>query len=284
VGKHRSAGPGTYRPPIEIDSRVAQAARVYDYLLGGSVNFNADREAAEQMAAVLPGGMETLRGNARANRRFLGRAVRYLVNDAGIRQFLDIGTGIPNEDNVHAVAQGAAPDARVVYVDNDPMVLSHAHLLLESTPEGSTAYLNGDFRDPDRILDLAEASLDFRLPVALMLVAILHLIPDEDDPWEIVRYLVDGLPRGSYVAISHLTTDFQPTVVARGAAVLTEATDSTFTPRSPDEVARFFAGLEMVEPGLAQIDQWHRGKIGPLVVDDPGGWVNNNYCGIGRKP
>jgi S-adenosyl methyltransferase len=266
-----------------IDSRVPQAARVYDYLLGGTVNFSADRKAAEAMAAVLPGGMESLRSNARANRRFLGRAVRYLAGEAGIRQFLDIGTGIPNEDNVHAVAQKVARDARVVYVDKDPMVLAHAHVLLKSTKQGSTAYLAGDLRQPETILEQAGETLDLRLPIALMLVAILHLIPDGDDPYGIVTYLIDALPRGSFVAISHLTTEFQPDVVVEGSAILSESTGTEFTPRSAADVARFFDGLEMVDPGLAQVDQWNEGKVGPPPVHEPGSWVNNIYCGIGRK-
>lgn len=279
-----SVGRGVRVPLSYIDSRVAQAARVYDYLLGGSVNFAADREAAEAMAAVLPGGMESLRSNARANRRFLGRAVRYLAGEVGIRQFLDIGTGIPNDDNVHAVAQDVAPDARVVYVDNDHMVLAHAHVLLQSSPEGSTAYLYGDIRDPEWILEQAADTLDFGQPIALMLVAILHLIPDEDDPYAIVDELVAGLPRGSYVAISHLTTEFQPSVIAKGAGMLTELTDASFTPRSAADVARFFDRLVLVEPGLAQVDQWNQGRVGPPPVNEPGGWVNHVYCGIGRKP
>ena len=162
-----------------LDTSVAHPARVYDYWLGGKDNFAADREAAERVLAVAPG----LRFRVRANRAFLGRATRYLTAEAGIRQFLDIGTGIPTGDNTHEVAQRAAPDARVVYVDNDPIVLLHAQALLRSTPQGSTAYTQADLRDPGLILDQAASVLDFGQPVAVMLLGVLHLIQDSEDPW-----------------------------------------------------------------------------------------------------
>lgn len=263
-----------------FDTRVPQAARVYDYLQGGVVNFAVDREAVEQMTDVLPGGLDSLRRTVRANRTFLAKAVRFLAGELGIRQFLDIGTGVPNDDNVHAVAQAVAPDTRVVYVDNDPIVLAHAHVLLRSTDEGSTAFLEGDLRDPESILVEASRTLDFGQPIALMLVAILHLLSDRDDPYDMVTRLVDALPSGSYLAISHLTNEFQPGVVGDAATVLSKATGEVFVPRRAAEIARFFEGLEMVEPGLLQVDQWNRGEQGP---PSEGVWVNNIYCGIARK-
>ena len=175
-----------------LDTSVAHPARVYDYWLGGKDNFAADREAAERVLAVAPG----LRYRVRANRAFLGRASRYLAAEAGIRQFLDIGTGIPAADNTHEVAQRAAPDARVVYVDNDPIVLLHAQALLRSTPEGATDYLQADLRDPGTILDRAATLLDFGQPVAVMLLGVLHLVQDAEDPWGIVAGLMAAMPAG----------------------------------------------------------------------------------------
>ena len=186
-----------------LDTSVAHPARVYDYWLGGKDNFAADREAAERVLAVAPG----LRFRVRANRAFLGRATRYLAAEAGIRQFLDIGTGIPTGDNTHEVAQRAAPDARVVYVDNDPIVLLHAQALLRSTPQGSTAYIQADLRDPGLILDQAAGVLDFGQPVAVMLLGVLHLIQDSEDPWGIVARLMAATPAGSYLTISHPAID-----------------------------------------------------------------------------
>src|SRR5439155_7565350 len=181
----------------EIDTSKPHAARMYDYLLGGKDHFAIDRETAEKGIKLIPTG----RTAARENRAFLGRAVRYLVAEAGIRQFLDIGTGLPSANNVHEVAQGLVPSCRVVYVDNDPIVLAHARALLTSSPEGKTAYIHADLREPDRILkDPATLrTLDFDKPIALMLVAILHFLPDEWDPRGIITTLLDALPSGSYL-------------------------------------------------------------------------------------
>src|ERR1700742_4696503 len=179
-------------PHSVIDTSKAHPARVYDYWLGGKDNFAADREAAEQALQASP----QLAQAVQANRKFLARAVRYLTGEAGIRQFLDVGTGIPAADNTHQVAQRVAPDSRVVYVDNDPIVLLHAQALLRSTPEGTTDYLQADLRDPGTILDRAAALLDFGQPVALMLLGVLHLIQDAEDPWGIVAGLMAALPAG----------------------------------------------------------------------------------------
>ena len=188
-----------------LDTRHAHSARVYNYWLGGEDNFAADREAAEQAIAANPG----IVADVRANRAFLVRAVRYLASACGIRQFLDIGTGLPTANNTHQVAQAAAPDARIVYADNDPIVLSHARALLPSTPEGACDYVDADLRDTSAILRAASATLDFGEPVALMLLIILHLIPDEDDPYGIVATLMRALPPGSYLVLAHPASDIR---------------------------------------------------------------------------
>jgi O-methyltransferase involved in polyketide biosynthesis len=193
-----------------FDARVAHPARVYDYWLGGKDNFEADRIAGEETIAAYP----AIRASARANRAFLARTVSYLAADAGIRQFLDLGTGLPTASNTHEVAQSVAPESRVVYVDNDPLVLSHARALLTSSPEGVTAYLDADLRDTDHILEQAAGTLDFGRPVAIMLLAILHYIPDLAEARRIVARLVDAVPSGSYLAISHAASDISPEAMA----------------------------------------------------------------------
>ncbi len=234
-----------------LDTSVAHPARVYDYWLGGKDNFAADREAAERVLAVTPG----LRFRVRANRAFLGRATRFLAADAGIRQFLDIGTGIPTGDNTHEVAQRAAPDSRVLYVDNDPIVLLHAQALLRSTPQGSTDYLQADLRDPGLILDRAAEVLDLSQPVAVMLLGVLHLISDAEDPWAIVARLMAAMPAGSYLAISHPAIDIGRNQ-ADAQRTYNERVSTSQTLRTRDQVARFLTGLELVEPGLVQVHQW----------------------------
>jgi len=198
--------------PAEIDTSVAHPARVYDYWLGGKDNFAADREAGDRVLAATPG----LRERVRANRAFLVRAVRYLAGEAGIRQFLDIGTGIPSANNTHEVAQQAAPDSRIVYVDNDPIVLTHARALLAGGPEGSIQYIDGDVRDVASITGAAARTLDFTRPTALLLLGILHLIQDAEGPHELVARLMDALPSGSYLVISHPASDIHPGVSAYG--------------------------------------------------------------------
>lgn len=267
------------RDGIDIDTTVPHPARVYDYLLGGVDNFAVDREAAERAAAAAGG--QNARSDVRANRAFLGRAVRYLAGEVGIRQFLDIGTGIPNSDNVHAVAQQTAPEARIVYVDKDPVVLAHAHRLLESTPDGSTAFLLADLHDPDTILKRAAETLDLTQPVAVILVAVLHFFPDEADPWGLVRHIVDAVPSGSYVAISHLTGDFAPDAMAKVMEHLNRSSSDPFVLRPRDEIARFFAGLELVEAGLVQVDEWWPDPDQPPPTS---GWRPSFYSAVGLKP
>jgi hypothetical protein len=232
---------------------VAHIARVYDYWLGGKDNYAADREAGEAALQAYP----YIAGGVRANRAFLARVARYLAGEAGIRQFLDIGTGIPTANNTHEVAQAVAPDSRVVYVDNDPIVLAHARALLTSSPEGTTAYLDADFRDIDKILKVASQTLDFSEPVAIMLIALLHLVDDEADPYGNVGKLVAAVPSGSYLAISHLSSDIMASAARTQAHDrLRELMHEKMTIRNHEEVASFFSGLELIEPGLVPITQW----------------------------
>ncbi len=256
-----------------LDTSVAHPARVYDYWLGGKDNFAADREAAERVLAAAPG----LRFRVRANRAFLGRTTRYLAAEAGIRQFLDIGTGIPTGDNTHEVAQREAPDARVVYVDNDPIVLLHAQALLRSAPEGATDYIQADLRDPGLILDRAAALLDFGQPVAVMLLGVLHLIQDSEDPWGIVARLMAATPTGSYLTISHPAIDIHPSQ-ANVQRIYNEHVSTQQTLRTREQTARFFAGLELVEPGLVQVHQWR-----PDPSDFAPEGVVSAHGGVARK-
>jgi hypothetical protein len=242
--------PGSKRP-AEIDTTVAHPARVYDYWLGGKDNFAADREAAERVLAVAPG----LRFRVKANRAFLARSVRFLATDCEVGQFLDIGTGIPTGNNTHEVAQAAAPTSRIVYVDNDPIVLAHARALLTSSPEGATAYLEADLREPDIILAAARQTLDFRRPIALMLLGILHLIQDQEEPYQIVSHLMDALPSGSYLVISHPASDIH----ANQGEVQRRYNERVATPqtlRSHAQVCRFFEGLQLVPPGVVYVHTW----------------------------
>jgi hypothetical protein len=249
----RSVVPEQIEEPPDIDTSVAHPARVYDYWLGGKTNFAADREAAEQVIAVRP----SIRRDIRANRAFLGRAVRYLAADAGVRQFLDIGTGIPSANNTHDVAQSVAPESRIVYVDNDPIVLAHARALLTSRPEGATAYLSADLRDPDAILARASDLLDFGRPMAVMLVGILHLVAGAEDPYGIVGKLMAATVPGSYLVLTHPAKDINTDTVAEGARRYNAHVSTAQTRRTYAETARFFDGLELAEPGVLQCQRWH---------------------------
>jgi S-adenosyl methyltransferase len=238
-----------------IDTTVAHPARRYDYWLGGKDNFAADRESGDAVAAAFP----TVRTAAIENRRFLRRAVTYLAREVGIRQFLDIGTGIPTANNTHQVAQSIAPQSRIVYVDNDPIVLVHARALLTSSAEGATAYLDADLRDPKAILahpDLRR-TIDLSAPVGLMLVAILHFVPDEDRPYDAVARLVEAMPSGSYLTATHATNDYMPPETSTAVNAADRATRVSFQFRSREEFARFFAGLDLVPPGIVSVSEWH---------------------------
>ena len=259
----------------QLDTSVASIARIYDYWLGGKDNFKADRDAAEQMIQQYP---DIVTG-VRKNRAFLGRAVHYLAAEAGIRQFLDIGTGLPSSNNTHEVAQRAAPDARIVYVDNDPIVLSHAQALLTSTPEGACAYVDADIRDTGKILKDAANLLDFSRPVAVCLIMILQFIPDEDDPVSIVRALVDAIPSGSYLTVAHPASDVDQHVGPALRQLSTRMGGTRAVPRTHQEVSRFFDGLEMVEPGLVQLHRWRPGT----GLDDTGRDLAA-YGAVARKP
>jgi hypothetical protein len=256
-----------------IDTSVAHPARVYDYWLGGKDNVAADREAAERVLAATPG----LRFRVQANRAFLARAVRYLAGEAGIRQFLDIGTGIPSANNTHEVAQAVAPDALVVYADNDPIVLVHARALLASTAQGSTQYVEGDLRDAGPILAAAATTLDFTKPVALMLLGIMHLIQESEDPYGIVAGLMARLPSGSYLALSHPAIDIN----AAQAEAQRRYNERVSTPQTlrTREGARFFDGLELVPPGLTYVHAWRPDPDDPTPAE-----TASAHGGVARKP
>jgi hypothetical protein len=241
-------------PVSRIDTSVAHPARRYDYWLGGKDNFAADRASGDAVAAAFP----TVRTAAIENRRFLRRAVSFLAQEAGIRQFLDIGTGIPTANNTHQVAQAVAPQSRIVYVDNDPIVLVHARALLTSSSEGVTAYIDADLREPDAILGHPQLreTLDLSAPVALMLVAILHFIPDSDDPYGAVARLIGAMSSGSYVAITHATNDFMPPEMVANVTAADAAARVPFQFRSVDELARFVDGLDVVDPGIVSVAEW----------------------------
>ena len=268
----RSASSGG--EPDAFDTSVAHIARVYNFWLGGRDNYAADREAAEQVINAYP----TILASVRAQRAFLGRAVRYLVTEAGIRQFLDIGTGLPSADNTHEVAQRAAPESRVVYVDSDPIVLAHARALLTSSPQGATHYVDADLRDTGKVCEQAAEILDFGAPLAILLIGVLHCIPDADDPAGIVAALVGAMPPGSYLAIAHPASDIHTSQVSTAANRINPLMAEPVTLRTHDRVGRFFAGLDLVEPGLVQLHRWRPGPGGPVPDGDIA-----NYGGIGRK-
>jgi hypothetical protein len=256
-----------------FDTSVANQARIYDYWLGGKDNFAADREAADRAVQINPGIIK----GVRAGRAFLARAVRFLAGEAGIRQFLDLGTGIPTANNTHEVAQDVAADCRIVYVDNDPVVLLHARSLLTSKPEGACAYIDADLREPEKILTEAAGLLDFTKPVALMLLGILQLVPDEDDPYGVVAALLDEVPSGSYLAVSHPAGDMDPRT-RQAAAMLDTVSAQRRTMRSRAEVEQFFAGTELLPPGLVQVNRWRPESdmhASPAI---------SRYAGVGRKP
>ncbi|HEV3291024.1 MAG TPA: SAM-dependent methyltransferase [Streptosporangiaceae bacterium] len=246
------AEPATGDAPAPFDTSVAHVARVYDYWLGGKDNFAADRAAGEQAIAAFP----NIPLSARANRAFQQRVVRFLAGEAGIRQFLDIGTGIPTANHTHQVAQSVAPESRVVYADNDPVVLVHARALLDSHPAGATDYIDADLRDPVKILNGASRLLDFSQPVAVMLMAILQHIDDDLGPQAIVAKLMGAMPSGSYLALSHPASDIDAEAMAKMAVVLNKMMAEKVTFRDREAVATFFTGLELVEPGMVQASKW----------------------------
>ena len=277
MSQQANGGGGDPELPPDINTNVAHPARVYDYWLGGKDNFPADRALAELMIQAIP----NMRAMAAANRAFLSRAVRYLAADAGIGQFLDIGTGIPTSPNVHEVAQQAAPGTRVVYVDNDPIVLAHARALLTSQDAGETAFIMADLRQPKTILDhpTLAATLDLSRPVGVMLVAVLMYFRDTDspNPFEMVATVMERMPSGSYLAVTHPTPDFNAEETARAVAAA-EAAGVTLVPRSQAEVGEFFTGLEVVDPGVTPVLTWRPDE----PPADPR--VAYYWAGVARKP
>jgi hypothetical protein len=259
-----------------FDTHVPNPARIWNYWVGGKDNFAADREAADKVLEAMP-AMPLI---ARLVRRFLIDVVYQLGDGYGIRQFLDIGTGLPTADNTHDVAQRAAPESRIVYVDHDPVVLSHARALLTSSAEGETDYIQADLRDTATIVAEAGRTLDLEQPVAVLLIAVLHFIPDADDPYGIVKRLMDAVPPGSCLVISHAASDIAAGATAEMARRYNERSPVSITPRSREQVARFFDGLDMMPPGLVPLSHWWgSGQAEAGTASDLAG-----YCGIGRKP
>ena len=257
----------------KIDTSVPHSARVWNYWLGGKDNYPVDRMVGDQVMEMFP----DITRLARADRAFLGRAVQFLVGEAGIRQFLDVGTGLPTANNTHQVAQSIAPESRIVYVDNDPLVLVHARALLTSTPEGACDYIDADLRHTDKILAEAAKTLDFSQPVALMLLGIMGQVPDSDDPRAIIKRLMNPMPSGSYLALSDgVNTSETFTEAVRH---YNESSANTYHPRSPEQLTGYFDGLEVVEPGVVPLTSWRpEANPFPEADDVPG------MCGVARKP
>lgn len=266
--------------PYAIDFSVAHPARVQSYLAGGESYFAADRDAAETMAAVLPSGIDTARGVLRVLGAFVGRTVRYLAGEAGIRQFLTIGAAPPGEKQVHDVAQEVVPDARFVYVSDDPVVLAESHAMRRGSSEGVTAYVHGGLVDLPAILERAADTLDLTRPVAALLVTTLNFVPDESDPRAAVALLVRALAPGSHLLVAHPSFDIAAEGMPEASARLSQALNVPWVVRSRDEIARFFDGLDMVEPGLVPIDEWRPDGGTPPPA---GRRVPPIFGGLGRK-
>lgn len=265
-----------------VDMTQAHPGRMYDYLLGGTANFKVDQEAVHASIGAV-GGIENARATIKANRAFLVRAVRYLAHEAGVRQFLDLGTGIPTEPNVADVAQQAAPDCRVVYVDNDPVMLAHAHQLVRGAPPGAIAYIQADVRHPDTVLEQASQTLEFTRPVAVLLIAVTHSLAG-DEPQRIISHLTGRLATGSYLAVSQLTTD----IMAEATTALRDAWDADDTIKEPfvfrnrsqfSQFSQFFAGWELVDPGVVPLDEWRPDGDAP---PRPPGWETPYYAALGH--
>jgi hypothetical protein len=258
----------------KIDTSVAHSARIWNYWLGGKDHYPIDRKVGDQIAEMFP----DIVALARADRAFLGRAVRFLAGEAGVRQFLDIGTGLPTADNTHEVAQRVAPESRIVYVDNDPLVLAHARALLVGTPQGATDYIDADAREPDTILREAARTLDFGQPIAVMVLGILHHIGDDEQASAIVNRLVDGIPSGSYLTIAHSTNVVTGAAMDEAVRHWNQFGKPPMTLRTPEAIARFFDGLELLEPGVVSTSRWRPDPAeGPIRETD-------EFCGVGRKP
>jgi SAM-dependent methyltransferase len=266
--------PQLAEPDSRFDTSVAHPARIYAYWIGGKDHFPADRKTAEEVIRLRP----QVVASARANRAFLARVVRYLATNCGIRQFLDIGTGMPAPDATHQVAQQAAPECRVVYCDNDPIVLTHARALLTSTPQGACDYIDADLHDPETILTQAADTLDFTQPAAILLLAVVHFLTDRDRPAEIVASLASALAPGSYVALSHLTADLAPEQVAAAVTAYNTQIAVPVTARSHAQVTGLFGGLPLLAPGVVPVTEW-RPEAG-----DPFGQPADLHGGVARIP
>jgi S-adenosyl methyltransferase len=275
------------RDPFAIEFDVAHPARVQNYLAGGDANFAVDRQVAEKVGDALPGGTDTARAVVKSVGAFVGRTIRYLTADPGIRQFLNIGVSVPTTRSVHETAQQAAPDARIVYVSNDPIVLARAHDLKAGAPEGTTGYVHGSLHDAQSILEQAAATLDLARPVAVVLPTTLVFYPDDQDPFGLLAKLLEHVVPGSYLAVAHSSHDFQAAGMAQASSVLAEALRDLWTPRDHASILRFFDGLDMVEPGLVAIDRCQPGQPESPVSLNPAAPPDRPtpiYAGLGRKP
>jgi O-methyltransferase involved in polyketide biosynthesis len=260
----------------EIDTSVSHSARIWNYWLGGKDNYEVDRQVGDQILGFVP---ELVR-SARADRMFLARAVRYLAGEHSIRQFLDIGTGLPTVDNTHEIAQRIAPESRIVYVDNDPLVLIHARALLVGTSEGATTYVEADMRDPDRILQAAASTLDFTQPIAIMMLGIVNFILDDDEALSVIHRLLDAVPSGSYLVISHPTTEVDAEPMTQAVAYWNTQGSAHMTLRTREQLLRLFDQVDLIEPGIVSCSRWRPDVDDP---DQPPTEVTH-FGGIGHKP
>jgi hypothetical protein len=263
---------GSQEHVSKLDTGVAHTARTWNYWLGGKDHFEVDRQVGEQILQFLP----NMRTTARADRAFLGRAVRYLAGEAGVRQFLDVGTGLPTADNTHEVAQAVAPESRIVYVDNDPLVLVHARALLTSAPEGVTNYIEADLRDPDTILQEAARTLDFTQPIALTLLGVLNFVIDDDEAQAIVNRLLDAVPPGSYLAIAHASNEVNPAEAEAARQFWNANAKPPITFRTAQQIKGFFDRVELLDPGVVSCSRW---RPEPADLDAP---EVDQFCGVGR--
>jgi hypothetical protein len=281
--RQRPTKGGDQPPEIDIDTTVADPARVHNFLAGGDAHFAVDREAVNQAATILPGGMETAQRAVQSIVGFQARVIRYLAAEPAVRQFMKLGTAVPVVEDVHEVAQAAAPDTRVVYVGNDPLTLAHAHSLRRARPEGATAYIHASLADTEAVVRQASATLDFDRPVGLLLPATLNFVPDDRDPYGIVTRLLAAVPSGSYLALTHTSHEIRSERMLEAAERFSKLLGPQYVVRTKDEIARFFDGLDLVEPGLVQIDRWHPEPAGDAAADSN---VRPApiYGGVGRKP
>jgi S-adenosyl methyltransferase len=262
-------------PSPEIDTTISHSARIWNFWLGGKDHYPVDQQVGEEILAFVP---ELVR-SARADRYFLARAVRYLSGQESVRQFLDIGTGLPTVDNTHDIAQRMAPESRIVYVDNDPLVLVHARALLTSTPEGVTNYIDADVHEPETILREASRTLDFSQPIAIMMLGIVNFIMDTSEAQAIINRLVDGVPSGSFLVISHPTTEVDAEPMIEAVRYWNEQGSAPMTLRTRDEMLRFFDRVDLLDPGVVSCPRW---RPDVMDIDEP---VDvTHFAGVGRKP